>query len=197
VEDNVREVNIVGKQFPALKDELVELRRGFAEERERWTEQGKEIVKLAAQRQVDRDLVSSLEQNIGCLFARIDQLIAQSRQLTDLVERLADQQQGLDLRFRAERERIEGALRVIGRLEEHDGLVDGRIEQTARDFASLRRDVRASVEQIERGIADVTGRTDLRLVELERLQEEHKQREIAELEQQLKEMQERARQAKG
>ena len=196
-EDGAREVGFVAKQLPALKDEIGELRRALGEERDIRARSDENVAELAAQRKSDREAGERSEQTLVGVVARLDDLTGQARALAEKLDRLADQQLGLDGRLRGERERVEAILRAIKRLEERDDSLAARIEEIALGLGDLHREYLARVDQIDRSMADGARRFNARLQELERLEEEHKQREIAELEQQIREMQERARQAKG
>jgi chromosome segregation ATPase len=196
-EDGVREVQSVAKSVPTMKDELVELRRMIVEDRERATERATAIAELAAQRGVDREAIGQAEQRVASLAGRFDQLTAQLHLIADKIDRLFDGQQLLEGRIRAERERVESILIAIARLEERDSSLDRRLEELSKEIAALGRTQGNRADEIERNLGDLARRMDLRVSELERLEEEQKQREIAELELQIREMQERAKQAKG
>ncbi len=196
-EDASREIAATLKQLPTIKDELNELRRALGEEREQGTARATAIAQLAAQREIDREALAQAERTAASLAGRVDDLTGHIHGLADRLERAADQQQALDGRLRAERERVERILLTLARLETHDEALERRDEETSLELAGLRREQTARAEEIARDLADLARRVELRLTDLERLEEEHKQREIAELEQQIREMQERARQAKG
>jgi chromosome segregation ATPase len=183
--------------MPVLKDELAELRRLAGEQRELLTGQSNKTADLEAQQSVAREAASELSAEVVKQNGRADELTGYYHNLMDRMDRLNEQLQATDSRLRAERERIETILLVIARLESQDETAARRSEELAMDLAGAKRthDVRA--EQIEQSLGEQGRRLSARVQELERLDAEHKQREIVELEQQIREMQERARQSKS
>lgn len=195
-EDAAREVAAVMKQLPAMRDEIGELRRLLAEERERGAARAAQDAQWSAQREIDRETLAQVEQAVATIVRRGDELSGVCDNLITRLDRLADQQQALDGRLRAERERVESILLTLARLEARDGALEQRVEQNFLELSAQRREHTGRLEELARSLAEMERRLGFRLAELERLEEEHKQREIAELEQQVREMQERARQAK-
>jgi chromosome segregation ATPase len=197
IEDGVAAVNVVAKSIPALKDEIAEIKQALADERERWLEKEKAIVQIAAQREIDRETVAQVERNMASLQMRQDQTSGRTGELTANLDRVEDLQKAAEARARTERERVESILRTIANLERRDESLESRLEAVIREVTVLRRDLTQASEDGARNAVEITRQLDLRLILLEQLQEEHKQRQITELEQQLREMQERARQAKS
>ena len=185
------------KLLPALKDELVELRRAFGEEREALATQSNRLADLEAQRAVDRENAATVEDTLAKQSARGDDLIGYYHNLTDRLERLLEQVQAVDSRLRVEKERGESILRIIARLESQDESGGRRAEEIALELAGAKRTLESRMEQVERDLIEQGRRLASRLHELERLDAEHKQRAIVELEQQIREMQERTKQVKS
>jgi chromosome segregation ATPase len=185
------------KLLPVLKDELAETRRAFGETREGLTAQSNKLADLAAQRTVDRESAATLEEAQAKLSARADDLIGYYHNLTDRIDRALEQVQAVDSRLRVEKERGESILRVIARLESQDDALGRRSEEIALELAGTKRAGETRTEQVERDLQEQGRRLAARLQELERLDAEHKQREIVELEQQIREMQERTKQVKS
>lgn len=196
VEESVAAVNSAVKQMPAIRDEIAEIRRLLSEERERWAEQAKALVQVSAQQETDRDVVAQVEMSVTALQTRADQLLTRAAELTTALDRMSEQQAALEARLRADKERLEGAHRTLARLEQRDESLEARIEDLVHELAAFRREHRDALAEAARTAAEQRRQLDARIVLLEQLQEEHKVREISELEQQLRELQDRVRQAK-
>ncbi len=185
------------KLLPAFKDELAEVRRLAGEERERLTGQSNRLADQEAQQAIAREAADELSADVAKQGGRVDELVGFYHNLMDRLDRVNEQLQAVDGRLRSEKERVETILRVIVGLESQDEATLRRADEVAMDLASTKRAHDSRAEQIERDLGEQGRRLSARVQELERLDAEHKQREIVELEQQIREMQERARQTKS
>ncbi|MHB1416980.1 MAG: hypothetical protein ACYC1C_17165 [Chloroflexota bacterium] len=196
-EESVRELAGFASLLPAMREETAELRRGLAEARDRLTGQNGELVELAAQRKVDREAIAKFEQRIVAVMAGIDEVSGRWHSLSERLERMLGEQQALADRLRSENERTESMQSLLLQMQERDNVIAQRLEETIVGIGNLHREREERTADMERRLLEITRRLDLRLAEIEHLEEEHKQRELVELEQQIREMQERARQTKS
>jgi chromosome segregation ATPase len=185
------------KLFPSLKDEVVELRRALGDEREQYASAGVRLTELESTRAVDRDEIKDLCERVSRQSERLDEVASFYHSLVDRLERQVEQVGAVESRLRTEKERGESAVRVLARLDTQDESLSKRLEELALDLATFRRQADGRTEKLEHDLGEQGRRLSQRVQELERLDAEHKQREIDELEQQIREMQERARQSRS
>ena len=185
------------KLFPALRDEVVELRRAMAEERERAATAAGRLGELEAAHAVERDEIKDMLERLARQTERFDELTGFYHNMVDRLERQGEQLAAAEARLRVEKERGESAARGISRLDTQDETLGRRAEEIGLELAAFKREMGARAENLERELGEWGRRLSLRMQDLERLDAEHKQREIDELEQQIREMQERARQSKS
>ncbi|MHB1131993.1 MAG: hypothetical protein ACYC4L_06340 [Chloroflexota bacterium] len=185
------------KLFPSLKDEVVEMRRALGDERQQFSTTSTRLTELEAVRAVDRDEAQDLLERVSRQSERFDELTGFYHNLIDRLERQAEQLATVENRLRGEKERGESAARFLTSLDSQDEALSRRLEEIALDLATFRRQADGRAEKMEHELGEQGRRLSLRVHDLERLDAEHKQREIDELEQQIREMQERARQTKS
>lgn len=137
-----------------------------------------ELAALRAEAALDRQRLHELAGQVAAFPQQLE--MAQTR-TAELAVRLATQ--------REHGEQLQAALQ---RLERQLAELEERQRATTRDLRAQLDDVREAVASASREGADLARRLHQRIAELQQLEEQHRQRQIAELEQQLHELRDKA-----
>ncbi len=188
------ELQALARSVPQMRDEFAELRRQLVDERDRGNQNASAIGELITHREADLDAVNELSGRMGSVIARLDALSGQVGPLYEQSNRAASEQQAFEARLRTERERYEALSLRISELQIVNEQADQRFEALERETAAQLRALAAQNRETAASVAELARRHETSLRDMQREEQAKKQRELASLEQQIREMQERNRQ---
>lgn len=187
-EEQSRLIQQFGKQLQQGLSEIPNIQRRFVDAFQKGEESARDLRKLESLRQTDREELNHMQQALDRIQGKIEEQGKVLRQLEE-IGRLTDSKiANLHVLLDRQRERLDGMTGSWTQL-------DQRQRSEVSDLAGTQLKVKAQYEEVQQSLVELrrlvdeqSERSEAALVQLRQLEEQHRMRQITELQRQLQEL---------